>query len=122
MKERSSRVKYWIPQERLPVLDRVIDTLVEFKKQNIYLVQNSEDNLRLVKKYFRGLLTNNDVKCLYGTKTMLIANNGDTTTCFDCYGNVKKMPLEEIFYSPPAYRARQRVSTCKNPCLLPCFL
>jgi len=121
MKERSSRVKYWIPQERLPVLDRVIDTLVEFKKQNIYLVQNSEDNLRLVKKYFRSLLTQDEIKCLYATKTMLIANNGDVTTCFDCYGNVRKNSLWVIYNSNEAERARKRVKNCRTPCLLPCF-
>jgi AdoMet-dependent heme synthase len=121
MRERKDRVKYWIYASRLPTLDKAIDTLVEFKKQNYQLVRNSENNLTLVKKYFRGLLTNEDVKCLYGTKTMLIANTGDVTTCFGCYGNVRKTPLIEVFNSHYAEQARQEVSLCKKPCLLPCF-
>lgn len=122
MKERSNVIKYWIPQERLLLLDRVIDSLVEFKKQNFHLVRNSEDNLKWVKKYFRGLLTNDDVKCSYATKTMLIANNGDVTTCFDCYGNIREDNLRVIYNSKEAEHARKRVGICKNPCLLPCFV
>lgn len=121
MKERSQHVKYWIPQERLPVLDRTIDSLVEFKKANVALVRNSLSNLGLIKKYFRGALTNEDVKCLYALKTMLIASNGDVTTCFDCYGNVRKNSLQEIFNSQAAEYSRRRVEECKSPCLLPCF-
>jgi len=121
MKERSSRVKYWIPPERLPILDEVVNGLVEFKKQNFNLVQNSENNLRLAKHYFRSLLTNEDVKCLYATKTMLIANNGDVTTCFDCYGNVRKNRLRIIHNSEKAEQARKRVRVCRSPCLLSCF-
>lgn len=121
MEERSNRVKYWIPEERLPVLDKVTDSLVEFKNQNFHLVRNSEDNLRLIKKYFRCLLTNDDVKCLYATKTMLIAHTGDVTTCFNCYGNVRNASLREIFHSRSAGHAREKVKTCSRPCLLPCF-
>jgi MoaA/NifB/PqqE/SkfB family radical SAM enzyme/glycosyltransferase involved in cell wall biosynthesis len=121
MKERSNKVKYWISQGRLPLLDKVVDDLVEFKQQNFYLVRNSENNLRLIKKYFRGILTQDDVRCLYATKIMLIANNGDVTTCFDCYGNVRKKSLRTIHTSKEAEQARKRVRACKNPCLLPCF-
>lgn len=121
MKQRSRTVKYWIPEERFPVLDKVIDNLVAFKRQNFYFVRNSENNLRLAKKYFRNILTNADVRCLYASRTMLIASNGDVTTCFDCYGNIRKSPLKEIFYSAAAQKARQRVSACRQPCLLPCF-
>lgn len=122
MKERSNRVKYWVPPERLPLLDRVIDSLVEFKRQNFVLVRNSVNNLYLVKKYFRNLLSPDDIKCLYGTKTMLIANNGDVTTCFDCYGNIRKNTLRIIYGSEKAKQARGRVKVCKSPCLLPCFI
>jgi MoaA/NifB/PqqE/SkfB family radical SAM enzyme/GT2 family glycosyltransferase len=121
MKERSRCVKYWIPPERLSVLDITIDSLLEFKKANLSLVRNSFNNLSLIKKYFRGALANNDVKCSYALKTMLIANNGDVTTCFDCYGNVRNNSLQEIFNSRSAEYSRLKVGECKSPCLLPCF-
>ena len=121
MKERKSGIKYWIPPDRFFVLDRTIDSLIEFKRHNPLLVRNSENNLRLAKKYFRGNLTQSDVKCLYADKTMLIANNGEVTTCFESYGNVRKNSLREIYASQGNQQARLRVKACKNPCLLPCF-
>mgnify|MGYP001619342288 CR=1 FL=1 len=121
MKERSNTVKYWVSPQRWPVLDQTIDALVEFKKQNFHLLRNSEDNLLLVKKYFRGLLAQEDVRCLYATRTMLIAHNGDVTTCFDCYGNIRKKTLRSIHASSEAEEAWMKVRECKHPCLLPCF-
>jgi MoaA/NifB/PqqE/SkfB family radical SAM enzyme len=121
MRERSERVKYWIPQERYQVLDSTIDSLIEFKRSNPFLVRNSLHNLNLVKKYFRGELTSKDVKCSHISKTMLIANNGDVTTCFDCYGNVRKDSLVDIFNSQAARHSKRRAEECRRPCLLPCF-
>ena len=121
MKERRDGVKYWIPQERFDVLDRTIDSLIEFKRENFALVRNSESNLGLMKKYFRGQLNQSDVKCQYAAKTMLIANNGEVTTCFESYGNIRKNSLREIYVSKDCKQARNRVSACKAPCLLPCF-
>jgi len=121
MKDRKHDIKYWVPPERLVVLDRTIDSLIEFKRNNFALVRNSENNLRLIKKYFRGDLIQRDVKCLYAAKTMLIANNGEVTTCFESYGNIRKNSLREIYVSQDSQRARQRVGACKKPCLLPCF-
>ncbi|MFA5090322.1 MAG: glycosyltransferase [Candidatus Omnitrophota bacterium] len=120
MKERS-QTEYWVRPERLEALDQAIDRLILFKKDNPALVRNSERNLGLVKKYFRRQLSNEDVQCLYGEKTMLIANTGDVTTCFDCYGNIRRMPLKEIYLSREARKARKRARACDNPCLLPCF-
>ncbi len=121
MREREARVKYWIPPARLTLLDTVISGLIDFKRRNPVLVRNSENNLRLVSKYFRGELSNKDVECSYADKVMLIANNGDATTCFDCYGNIRKNSLKQIFESNEAGQARIKVKSCKKPCLLPCF-
>jgi len=121
MKERKKGAKYWIAPDRLAVLDRTIERLIDFKKNNLSLVRNSENNLRLMKKYFRGELNQQDVQCQYATKTMLIANNGEVTTCFESYGNVRKNSLQEIYASKNCNQARGRVSDCRHPCLLPCF-
>jgi len=121
MKERKKGAKYWIPSDRLAVLDRTIDKLIEFKRGNPILVRNSENNLRLAKKYFRDCLTQNDVKCQYVTKTMLIANNGEVTTCFESYGNIRRKGLKEIYASKDSKKAKDKVGKCKHPCLLPCF-
>lgn len=121
MNQRSTKAKYWVPRERLSVLDNTIDDLINFKKENPWLVRNSENNLSLVKKYFRGFLAAGDVSCRYADKTMLIASNGNVTTCFDCYGDIRQESLQEIYYSRKADEARRKASACKEPCLLPCF-
>ncbi|MDD5255172.1 MAG: glycosyltransferase [Candidatus Omnitrophica bacterium] len=121
MKERSEASKYWIPPERLPALDRAIDGLLGFKNDNPSLVRNSERNLLLMKRYFRSALSPEDVRCQAAVKTMLIANNGDVTTCFDCYGNVRAASLRSIYHADAARRAAARARACRKPCLLPCF-
>ncbi|MFA6217640.1 MAG: glycosyltransferase [Candidatus Omnitrophota bacterium] len=121
LKDRADKVKYWVPRERIPVLDKAIDALVVFKKANPAFMRNSENNLELVKKYFRGSLVNSDIQCHNAAKTMLIAYTGDITTCFDCYGNIRKEPLEQIFHAPAAEQARRKAAGCAAPCLLPCF-
>jgi MoaA/NifB/PqqE/SkfB family radical SAM enzyme len=121
MRQRGKGGKYWVSPERLDVLDKAIDGLIEFKRENSALLRNSEKNLMLVKKYFRGELSQKDVQCQYAAKTMLIANNGELTTCFDSYGNIRKSNLKQIYTSKSCMRARERVRECKRPCLLPCF-
>jgi MoaA/NifB/PqqE/SkfB family radical SAM enzyme/glycosyltransferase involved in cell wall biosynthesis len=121
MKEREQGVKYWVPPHRLALLDETIDKLIVFKRNNPALVRNTESNLTLIKRYFRDGLNQGDVKCLHGARTMLIANNGDATTCFRDYGNVRHNTLRQIFESKEADQAREKVISCKKPCLLPCF-
>lgn len=121
MKQRSNKVNYWITEERLNILDKIVDDLIDFKRANPNLVINSDNNLRLVKKYFRNVLTGDDVRCFYAIKTLLIANNGDVTTCFGSYGNIRKTKLRQIWNSKEIEYAREKTGDCKHPCLLPCF-
>ncbi len=121
LKDRGGEVNYWVPAERLPALDKACDDILVFKRQNRAFVRNSENNLALVKKYFRGTLLNSDIQCRNAEKTMLIAYTGEITTCFDCYGDIRKEPLARIFRAPAADRARRKAAGCRAPCLLPCF-
>lgn len=121
MKERAAGSRFWVAQERLEILDLTIDNLVEFKKRHVDFLRNSVRNLNLVKKYFRMQLNTRDIQCYYADKLLLVANNGDVTTCFNCYGNVRSKSLQSIYYSPEASLAREKVALCRNPCLLPCF-
>jgi MoaA/NifB/PqqE/SkfB family radical SAM enzyme len=121
MKERRHDGKYWIPADSFHLLDSVIDDLILFKRRHGKFIRNSEKNLLLVKKYFRGLLSECDVACLHAAKTMLISDEGYVTTCFDNYGAVRNRPLKDIYLSQQADSARERASCCKAPCLLPCF-
>jgi MoaA/NifB/PqqE/SkfB family radical SAM enzyme len=120
MAERKKSV-FWISEENLPVLDRSIDSLVLFKKENPGFIKNSGQNLLLIKKYFRGKLTSRDVQCLSAAKTILVSNQGKCSTCFSAYGDIRIMELEEILRSKDIITAREKVKNCFWPCLLPCF-
>lgn len=112
---------FWVNKDRLPVLDGTIDKLAEFKNKNPQLIKNSIENLSLMKKYYRGTLTSDDVKCLSAYETILISNSGECTTCFCCYGDIKKQDLRNILGGEKIIKAQETVERCHYPCLLPCF-
>jgi len=103
-------------------LDKVVEELIKFKRENPTLLFNSERNLKLIKKYFRKKLTAKDVNCGRGIRDMLISNNGDVTTCFDSLGNIRNNSLNKIWNSKEAEIAREKVRNCPTPCILPCFV
>lgn len=112
---------FWIDKKRLPVLDRVVDELIEVKKKDNFFIKNSISNLALMKKYYRGSIASVDVQCVSAYKTILMSNQGKCTTCFSAYGDVKKQNLEDIFGSQRIADAREETKKCFWPCLLPCF-
>jgi len=121
LEKRFTNSPLWVPQSRLPVLDSVIDELVEYKEKNYNFISNPTEGLKLVKKYFRNQLTNKDIKCYSLFKTMLIANDGSVTTCGMKYGSVREKTLRECWRSKEALEARKKIKKCGKPCILPCF-
>lgn len=112
---------FWVSAENLGMLDEAVDRLKEFKERNPRFIRNSIKNLSLVKKYYRGTLTCDDVECLSAHETVLVSNQGDCTTCFSSYGDIKRKALKDIFASKERTRAWERAKRCSWPCLLPCF-
>lgn len=112
---------YWVTDERLPLLDAAVDKLIEFKNGNSGFIKNSVLNLTLIKKYYRGKLSNSDIGCLSAYETVLVSNQGAYTTCFSPYGGVRAQDLEDVLRSQEIIRARREVKNCSWPCLLPCF-
>jgi len=112
---------FWVSGERLALLDLTIDKLVSFKEENPDFVRNSIKNLELAKKYYRGILTSADVQCVSARDTVLVSNQGDCTTCFSAYGDMKNNKLEDILKQEKIAKSRQMVGNCRWPCLLPCF-
>ncbi|MBU1269030.1 MAG: glycosyltransferase [Nanoarchaeota archaeon] len=113
--------KFWIPNNRLKVLENTIKNLKNMKKEHPQIISNSQRELELVKKYFQNKLTANDVCCLAATKTMLVSNDGNITACKTAYGNIKNK-LEHVWHSKKAEKTRILVLECEEPCLLPCFV
>jgi len=112
---------FWVREERLRALDESIDKLIRLKNENPQFIKNSIGNLLLVKKYYRGTLTHNDVKCLSADKTVLASNQGTYTTCFRSYGDTRTQELKKVLHSKNITQARRGVRNCSWPCLLPCF-
>lgn len=121
LNRRNTDNPFWIQEARLPLLDKTIDELIVFKKENPKLLSNSLENLTLIKKYFRNELSGNEVSCSAAKKTMLISREGYVVACDTSYGNIRKSNLKDVWSSKEAENARQYVLSCKNPCLLPCF-
>jgi MoaA/NifB/PqqE/SkfB family radical SAM enzyme/GT2 family glycosyltransferase len=120
MAERKKSI-FWVPEERLPILDVTIDELITLKKGNPLFIKNSIENLSLIKKYYRGTLTSNDIKCLSAYKTILVSNQGTHTTCFSSYGDIQTQDLKDVLNSRKITQAQKEVKNCSWPCLLPCF-
>lgn len=116
-----SESAFWIPQDRLSVLDNTVDGIVAFSNNNRGFIKNSPANLCLMKKYYRGSLKVADVQCLSAAKTVLVDNLGRCVTCFSCYGNLKQECLGDILGGTKIKSAKIAVSKCSWPCLLPCF-
>lgn len=111
----------WIRPESLPLLDKTIDDLIDFKKNNPRFLRNSLNNLALMKKYFRGQLNKDDVQCTSAYNTVLIGNTGTYATCFSYYGSTKETTLKDVLTGKQIIKARENVKKCPSPCLLPCF-
>ena len=112
---------FWVTEERWPILDVTIDRLTALKKENPQFIKNSVDNLSLVKKYYRGTLIPDDIKCLSAYKTILASNQGTYTTCFSPYGDIQTQDLKDVLNSKKIAQAQEKVKSCSWPCLLPCF-
>jgi MoaA/NifB/PqqE/SkfB family radical SAM enzyme len=111
----------WVPEERLPILDKSIDEIISYKKETPHLISNSVGGLKLMKLYFRRKLKNEDIKCYALFKTMLISNDGNYTACGTSYGNCRDVGLWQAWKSEAAAKSREKIKSCKEPCLLPCF-
>ncbi|MDD5109040.1 MAG: glycosyltransferase [Candidatus Omnitrophica bacterium] len=120
MAERKSS-PFWVPRDRLLVLDSVIDGLIGLKRKDPRFIKNSERNLSLIKKYYRQTLTYFDASCLSADKTVLVANQGDFRTCFSGYGDIKSQGLKQVLQGKKIIQVRQKARKCSSPCLLPCF-
>ncbi len=110
----------------IELLDRVIDELIERKRQGAPIL-NSVGNLELVKPYFRDETLPNmerDV-CHVGVKNLFLHPEGDVYLCehaFDPIGNVTERSIRDIWTGETAEQTRRRIVECKRPCLQTCIV
>jgi len=112
---------FWVEETRFAQLDEALDALISVKKEDPDFIKNSAGNLSLIKKYYRGKLTHNDVKCLSADRTILVSNQGECTTCFGPYGDIRIQSLKDVLGGKKIIHSRREVGRCLWPCLLPCF-
>ncbi len=118
-----------IPYNKLPVLDKEMNRLIEYKKsspENFKLVGNSIKYLGLIKKYFRGKISPREWPCYAGYNRVQIVQEGKLYFCvsqekYDAnFGNVSKDSLRDLWYSNEAKFYRKLIRNCKVPCLQWC--
>ncbi|NOZ87613.1 MAG: radical SAM protein [Deltaproteobacteria bacterium] len=126
---RKSRL--WIKEKDLPGLDRAIDRLIEYFKQDKqgFGPVNSLEDLAMIKQYYRGTMKPEDAPCYNGYKELYINVNGDGLMCDGklnflngSFGNARRQPIKEMWTSSAARTMRKRVAACEKPCLQDCYL
>lgn len=115
--------EFWIRRENLPLLDRTINTLKEFRGKHTKV--DAEPDLGLFTKYYRRAVTRHDWRCFSGYKTIFICIGDDNSplvyACDGICGNLKEKPLRDCWVSPEARRLRRKAAECRTPCLQSCY-
>ena len=115
----------WIPNSRLSLLDKMVDRVIDYKKrrrQDQPVIGNTYLHLKAIRKYFRGELSQKDIKCYIGYTRVVISPDGDTSLCGRGIGNVNFQSMREFWNSEAARRERIRIRECSRPCLQFCTL
>ena len=117
----------WVQESRLPILDKALDGLMEYKRQSeskerqgAVDVTSTYAQLRLMKKYFRGVnvAKAKESKCYAGFNRILPTQISDVYLCgSNAVGDLKTQSLQDIWYSDIARKARRKIKNCQNHCL-----
>ena len=115
----------WIPPHRLKLLDKMVDKVIRYKKirkEKQPVIGNTPVHLEAIKKYFRNVLTQQDIKCYIGYTRVVISPDGNTSLCGESIGNVNTHSMQDMWRSDLARQARNRIKKCEKPCLQFCTL
>lgn len=119
----------FVPIERFGVLDETIDKLISYKKeslQNFDFIGNSIQNLKLIKRYFRGSLSSRELPCYAGYNRLQIVQEGKIYFCVSQekheanFGNISVGSLKDLWFSQKAKFYRRLIRKCRFPCLQWC--
>jgi MoaA/NifB/PqqE/SkfB family radical SAM enzyme len=124
MHKRLMEDELWVPEERLNILEKNMNALIQMKKEKAYsdLIYVEPIVLKLIKDYYSGNLGQNNIKCYDGYIRIVINSHGSLWMCDSNYGESRERTLRECFYSPLAYELRAGIKDCKKPCLQACVL
>lgn len=118
-----------IPSERLPVLDKAVEGLIDFKKESpeqFDFIVNDFRYLNLVKDYFRNKLKPKAMPCYAGFNRLQVVQEGKVYFCvpqnkYDAvFGDISKDNLKDLWFSLEARKRRKLIKKCKDHCLQWC--
>lgn len=122
----------WIPRERWPLLDRVVEEVRAYRQRCDPLefsVLNTEHELDIMKLYYRGTLPPRDALCYAGWKELYINADGQAIMCDGsldflkgAFGSVRTRTIQEIWHSEALRERRRVVKSCQTPCIQDCYL
>lgn len=118
MQKTSPDAPFWIRREKLDVLKKQLDMIVEYKSKHGLVAFLHDPYLWL--KYFELTLTRENWKC-NPFVFLNIGPDGEVRSCGASFGNIKNMSLEECLLSEEAFEARKLMKVCKKPCLQTCW-
>lgn len=121
----------WIRPEDLPRLEPLVETLVG--RLNAprpgFTILNTEQDLRLISRYYTQDLSPLEAPCWAGWKELYINADGQAVMCdgnldflSGAFGNVRQQTLRQLWDSPALRERRQVVKTCTTPCIQSCYL
>lgn len=104
-----------ILESDLPKIDKLVDDLIKFKRQNPGVIADSRNDLLYGKKYFRDNIQKN-LRCSACLTRIMIGSQGDVYGgCWSMgkFGNLRQKSLKEIFFGP-SYKQKHKKMFFKN--------
>ena len=122
----------WFSPEGLPVLHAAVDALRARRAAQGaagYRIQNTDDELALIPRYYTEALQPLDAPCWAGWKELYINADGAAIMCdgqldflAGTFGNVRQQTLRQLWSSPALRARRVVVKSCRTPCVQTCYL
>ena len=113
--------EFWVSEKRLPILERSIKEIKNFKREHINIYENPK--LELYLKYYKRNLSSWDWKCFGGYKTLFICpteRGPSVHTCHGICGYLRETSLKGCWFSKEAKRLRKSAKRCTSLCLQAC--
>jgi MoaA/NifB/PqqE/SkfB family radical SAM enzyme len=118
MQNTSPEAPFWIRDSDTEELDRQIEKILDYKKQNGLIVFLHDPKLWV--SHFKGEVTKKEWKC-NPFVFINIGPDGEVRSCGASFGNIKDMSLKDCFITREAFQARRLMSSCQKPCLQTCW-
>jgi len=113
---------FWIPKERLHVLDDQINKLIKYDNETGFI--DCRPGFEYIKEYFRNGYIRPTNSCYNGYNRLVIAYNERNTyevwMCGGMLGDIRRDRLHKIWMSQNAKRVRKKMNQCSKSCAFPC--